>query len=581
MDHGVIKDAPFATALKKLSIQGIYSLDVTREPPSLQVHYTTNSWDLGATLENLGLTEDVNFTVAATRCSYTASGRKLSELLRDLELTVQGNDGLLTLPDHNTGVALPVTINDFTLTRKPGAEIALQLQGQIAGKHIHASATVADNRGVPLGTIEQLPFRMTVDGEDSALKLAGMLPVPFSFVGTSLNFDLSGKDVASFSDLIKLEIPVAGPYRLIGNLHVVPAGYRIRNLEVALGDSLVTGDVYLETTPQTPKLSLALQAERIQPADLREDTSHAGRAANKRETASAPKDQETGIAASILRKLDATVTVEINKLLSGGDDIGSGSIHCELRDGKITVKPVHLFLPEGDIAAEFSMEPIGADRLYALKVDISNLDYGIFSRWFTPETDQRGILSLRSSLTTLVQGDEGFLSRATGYIDFCFQPENLRAGIVDLWAINLVSYLSPILMPTSESKLNCIAGRFNIDDGKMKNEDLLADTSKIQVKGTMDIDFASRWIESRLQPIPKRPQFYSLATPLQISGRLDNLQAGVARGGLIGTMIRLLTSYIVVPLQWLVDDRGPVDGTSHCITVYNQRDHRADDELRK
>jgi len=424
---------------------------------------------------------------------------------------------------------------------------------------------------------------MTVDCEDVALKLAGLLPVPFSFVGTSLNYDLSGKDIASLSDLLKLEIPVAGAYHLAGNFHVVPEGYRMGNLEVALGHSLFTGEVSLDTTAQTPKLSLALQAERIQLADLRDDNSHPEIAANKGETTLAPKDQdrEHGNAASIPRKLDATAAVEIKKLLSGGDYIGSGVINCELHDGKITFKPVQIFFPEGDIEAEFSMEPVGDDRLYALKVDISNLDYGIFSRWFKPETDQKGILNLRSSLTTQVHGEEDFLSRATGYIDFCFEPENLRAGIVDLWAINLVSYLSPILMPTSESKLNCIAGRFNINDGRMKNEDLLADTSKIQVKGTMDVDFARRWIESRLNPIPKRPQFYSLATPLQISGRLDNLKAGVAKGGLIGTMIRLLTSYVVVPLQWLANEKIPVDGTNHCIMVYNQREHRANDELRK
>lgn len=127
-------------------------------------------------------------------------------------------------------------------------------------------------------------------------------------------------------------------------------------------------------------------------------------------------------------------------------------------------------------------------------------------------------------------------------------------------------------MPSSESQLNCIAGRFNINDGKMKQEDLLLDTSRIQVKGNMEVDFGRGWIESRLRPVPKRPQFYSLATPLQISGKLDDLNVGVARGGLIGTMIRILTSYVIVPVQWAVLKKIPVDATEQCINLYNQRE---------
>ncbi len=106
----------------------------------------------------------------------------------------------------------------------------------------------------------------------------------------------------------------------------------------------------------------------------------------------------------------------------------------------------------------------------------------------------------------------------------------------------------------------------------MEHEDFLADTSRIQVKGSINVDFARRWIEARLQPVPKRPQFYSLATPVQVRGRLDDLEVGVAKGGLIGTMIRILTSYVAVPVQWAVRQKVPVNGTSQCIQIYNQRE---------
>lgn len=89
------------------------------------------------------------------------------------------------------------------------------------------------------------------------------------------------------------------------------------------------------------------------------------------------------------------------------------------------------------------------------------------------------------------------------------------------------------------------------------------------MKRTLEVDFAEKWIEAQLRPIPKRPQFYSLATPVHVSGRLDDLKVDVARGGVIGTIIRMATSYITVPVQWIIFEKIPPDGTDTCLQVFN------------
>ena len=59
----------------------------------------------------------------------------------------------------------------------------------------------------------------------------------------------------------------------------------------------------------------------------------------------------------------------------------------------------------------------------------------------------------------------------------------LRAGIFDLWAVNLFVALLPTLDPKNESVINCAVGRFSLSEGKLKQDQLVIDTSRMRVTG--------------------------------------------------------------------------------------------------
>ena len=147
----------------------------------------------------------------------------------------------------------------------------------------------------------------------------------------------------------------------------------------------------------------------------------------------------------------------------------------------------------------------------------------------------------------------------------------MRAGVIDLWALNLLSFLVPLFTSGDESKINCAAGRFDLNDGMLSHQEFLIDTSRAQVKGTMEVDFSKQKLNALFRPIPKRPQFFNLATPLQVSGNLEDLNVGIATGGVLGTVARFLTSYIVVPLQWVILERIPENDTETCTQIFKIR----------
>ena len=75
-----------------------------------------------------------------------------------------------------------------------------------------------------------------------------------------------------------------------------------------------------------------------------------------------------------------------------------------------------------------------------------------------------------------------------------------------------------------------------------------------------------------MAPKAKKPEFFSLATPIEVKGTFTDYKVGVKPGGLIGTAIRFITSPVVVPIQRVFTERASEDGKAAC-TAAMHRSH--------
>jgi hypothetical protein len=112
--------------------------------------------------------------------------------------------------------------------------------------------------------------------------------------------------------------------------------------------------------------------------------------------------------------------------------------------------------------------------------------------------------------------------------------------------------------------VNCAVGRFDLRDGKLTPDAILLDTSRMRVDGEGRVDFDSEQLYLRLAPKAKEPQFFSLATPVQVSGTLTDYQIGVAPGGVAETVVRFFSSILVTPVEKLTKAPLPRDGADVC-----------------
>jgi hypothetical protein len=273
----------------------------------------------------------------------------------------------------------------------------------------------------------------------------------------------------------------------------------------------------------------------------------------------------------VLRRQDATLLVQVDEVLSGADRLGNGWLVARVEQGRADIGPIQVDVPGGRASMWLGYAPTerGVDA-YA-RLQARRFDYGVLARRIRPGTDLAGVFSL--DLDVSAKGAPS-LSRAMEYgngsLDFQVWPQNLRSDVFDLWAANLFVALAAKVDPSSASRVNCGIGRFVLTDGVLASRLLLLDTTRVRVQGEGRADFHDERIELRLRPHPKRAQFFSLATPLEVSGTFGDFAIGVNPGDVLATAGRLATSLLWVPLQSLAGSRLPEDGADVCASVVDR-----------
>jgi uncharacterized protein involved in outer membrane biogenesis len=114
------------------------------------------------------------------------------------------------------------------------------------------------------------------------------------------------------------------------------------------------------------------------------------------------------------------------------------------------------------------------------------------------------------------------------------------------------------------SEINCVVGRWTMKDGLLTPEVFLIDTSKIRICGKGQVDFRKEQLELKMAPTPKRPEYFSLATPIEVRGNFADFGMGIQSGGLIGTAVKFIASPVTTTLQRLVGKELPADGKDVC-----------------
>jgi uncharacterized protein involved in outer membrane biogenesis len=174
-----------------------------------------------------------------------------------------------------------------------------------------------------------------------------------------------------------------------------------------------------------------------------------------------------------------------------------------------------------------------------------------------------GCINLDVDLKSSANSVETLMPQSNGYLDFSGRLENFKAGVIDLWAVNLIA---AVLSREDENGLiiNCVVGRWNMKNGLLKPDIFLIETSKIRICGKGQVDFRKNQLDLKLAPTPKKAEYFSPATPIEVEGKFSDLDPDIQSGGLIGTTVRFVASPVMTTIKRLFFKELPENGNDVC-----------------
>jgi uncharacterized protein involved in outer membrane biogenesis len=269
--------------------------------------------------------------------------------------------------------------------------------------------------------------------------------------------------------------------------------------------------------------------------------------------------------AEVLARFEADVDVEVAEVLSGKDRMGDGRLRAQVTGGRLFVGPAEVNIPGGTVRLSVLYEPSAAGVRLRTGAYIENFDYGILARRIRPDTNVQGRFSMNLELGSRAPSLAKVMEHANGRIDVAVWPKELSSGVFDLWAVNVFLAALPAVDPSAAPVVNCVVARFDLRDGKLSDDAIVIDTSRMRVTGKGGADFRDETLAFRLQPQAKTAQFFSLATPVDVTGTFTDFHVGPSVGDVLLTLGRFFGSLVVVPFEWLTEGPIPRDGADVCV----------------
>ncbi len=540
------------------------SLQLIENSIDSNVNINVKTVNLGLMFEKLGFIAGQDAAADEINIKAKLQGSDFTELYEQAEIELQLLRGYWKLASSGTDQGKELFFNktsSFTSWNKP---VELHLDGKIAGEAIILDFKT--NRLLEFfDEVQKLDvdLKSSIAGTDATLK--GTLDLPIKTKQFQLDLSLKGKELEKLNPILDAELPPFNDFSLTGKLLANKKGFILKSTEASIGESHLQASIVIDTTSPKHLWIINLSSHQLQLKDFALDILDLQQ---PDKTTLEPVRRLIDIVQA--PKMHFNLNLKVDKLLSGEDDLGKARFQLHLRDNAVSLKNADIEIPGGRVTASATFEVIDNEISGNAEFNIDKFDYGIAARMFNPETKLDGVISTRADLELGGSDFTRLLDHASGQVDIVVWPKNTKpAKILNLWATNLYLILLPELKK-KDSKVNCLVGLMNLEDGKMKEEFFAIDTTKLWIYGNFNVDFEQEHVELSLFPRSKTARLFALQTPIRAAGSFSNINMMLNPVDLTVSYISFITSPLHVPTRWVFGGKPPEDGSAICEQFFDR-----------
>lgn len=456
------------------------------------------------------------------------------------------NDGQLRYEDQQRDIQFLGTISSNERASGDGrGRFVLEGKGQLNRSPFTALVT-----GGPLLNISPdrpYPFDAKVAAGSTHVLAKGQVTKPFNLGLFETQLTVSGADLNRLYALTGLTLPNTPPYRISGHLTRRGARYDFKGLSGRVGDSDVSGDLFVLTDRERPYLEADLKSRRLDFDDLGSLVG-AAPATGRGETASAGQKVEAAQRDATQRLLpDATLQVERVKAMDAKVRYRALAVNAPnlplrkvkldltLEKGVLTLDPIAFTFSRGDLAGKVRLDANPKVPRTDLDMRLTNAkleDFIPIQSGGKPAIE--GGVMARAKLTGYGNSVHRAASTADGQVTLVTPRGEIRQAFAELLGVNASKGLLLLLSKSDrETSVRCAVADFTVQDGIMRSNRIVADTGVVLARGKGTIDLRNERLDLKIEGDSKKPRLVRLFIPITVRGPFLAPKVGLETGGAV------------------------------------------------
>ena len=379
--------------------------------------------------------------------------------------------------------------------------------------------------------------KVTAEALNLVIAIEGDIADPMTGNGLNLKLTVDGENLASLGPLAGEGLPEVGPVHMTTVLTGGPESLTLRNLDLRLGNSDLTGGAVLALGGARPNLKAGFGATRLDLTELLP-------------AAAAEPSQDGRIFSNELLVFDALRTIDVKLDLTLGEliapDLTLNDVVMSLtiESGKLSISPLGLTLAGSRFAGVVTLDASGDVPAVSLDAKFPKLDIGPM----LAEFGYRDVLEGNASIDIAIAGQghsvAEIMASLQGHSRVLMNEGRARMESFDLLVGGLSQVMGTLFAGQSEwTVVNCIASDFAIANGVAASRIMLADTEHVTVIGEGNVNLGEETLRLKISPQAKSATL-NLAVPVNVRGTLAEPtfapdEAAVVRklGGVLGVVV--------------------------------------------
>lgn len=425
-------------------------------------------------------------------------------------------DSRLVYRDPNNKTELDVTASAVGAAKEQ--EVKLEGRGRFQGEPFKLKA----QGGSLLELWEKskpYPTDLKMVAGDTKVSVEGTFADPVQLQGPKLTIDLQGDSLAKLTPFIGVPLAETPPYNFSG--HVTRSGERwlINDLKGKMGSSDIAGDVEYSSPEERPFLKADIKSKRLDFKDLAGFIGASPTSDNKEKQRIFP---DTPYNPKAMRSADTDVKFYSGNIITPNLPVDEFKTHLKMDHGMVTLDPLNFRIDIGQIASTIQLD--ASKDLIATKADVKirkvPLKRLLADTRFKEESD--GMFFGQINLDTTGNSVADMLGHGNGNVLLLMEQGHVSRLLVELIGLDVAKALGLLLTKDESTRVRCIIGNFDVNQGIMKTSPFVIDTvdSKINIAG--QIDLGKETADLRINAHPKDVSILSARAPLYVKGPLKS-----------------------------------------------------------